>query len=229
MQQIVHDTIGGARLTLRKGTPDRHVAKSCLEAGEFAICKTTIPTLTHNFIIDAGGYIGTAAIWFAQNYPNAKILTIEPSQANYEILLENIEPYPNIVPMNKAVVARSRSVNLMDRGTGDWGFSIVEKPRDNPSPTSLHHIEGITLDELIYDAGVKGVDILKLDIEGGEKEVFNFPGYWVRNTSLLVAELHNRITHGCVAAYKEACAHMEELPASGGEKVFAVNSALIDG
>ncbi len=227
MQQIVYDTIGGARLALRKGTPDRHVAKSCLEAGEFAICKSTLPTLNHNFIIDAGGYIGTAAIWFAQNYPEAKILTIEPSQANYEILLENIEPYSNIVPLNKAVVARSRPVNLMDRGTGDWGFSIVEKPRDNPNPTSLHHIEGVTLDELIYDSKVNGVDILKLDIEGGEKEVFDFPGYWARNTVLLVAELHNRIVQGCGASYRAACAHMDELPASGGEKVFTVNTDLI--
>ena len=176
MTQIVHATIGGAYLALRKGTPDRHVAKSCLEAGEFAVCKSAIPELKYDFIIDAGGYIGTAAIWFAQHYPDARILTIEPSRANFEILLENIRPFPNITALNKAVVARSRQVDLMDRGTGDWGFSIVEQPRDNPNPDSLHLVDGITLDELIYDAGVKGVDILKLDIEGGEKEVFDFPG-----------------------------------------------------
>ncbi|MBX2868708.1 MAG: FkbM family methyltransferase [Acidiferrobacterales bacterium] len=227
MAQIVYDTIGGVSLALRKGTPDRHVAKSCLLTEEFAPCRSSLPKLKFDLIIDAGGYIGTAAIWFALNYPDARILTIEPSQANFEILLENIHPFPNITALNKAIVARSRKVDLMDRGTGDWGFSIVEQPRDNPSPESLHLIDGITLDELIYDADTGGVDILKLDIEGGEKEVFDFPGYWARNTRLIVAELHNRITLGCSQSFEIACAHMEKLPASGGEKVFAVNQALI--
>ncbi len=228
MSKIYYEEIGGARLALRKGTPDRHVAKSCLAKGEFAVCKTLIPELEFNFIIDAGGYIGTAAIWFAMRYPQATVLSIEPSKENFTLLTENVSAFPNIIPVNAAIVARSRSVDLLDRGTGNWGFSVVEKPRDNPNPESLHAIDGVTLDELIYGHQKTGVDILKLDIEGGEKELFDFPGYWIHHSSILIAELHNRIIAGCGESFRNATSHLKVVPDTGGEKIVAVNPDLVD-
>jgi len=45
-----------------------------------------------NIIIDAGANIGLAAIYFANRYPNAKIIALEPEQSNFRILKENVSP-----------------------------------------------------------------------------------------------------------------------------------------
>ena len=73
---LFQDRIGGVDLVLRRHTPDRYVARSCLEEGEFEPCIELLPTLQHDLIIDAGGYIGTAAIAFARAFPDARILTL---------------------------------------------------------------------------------------------------------------------------------------------------------
>jgi hypothetical protein len=44
------------------------------------------------YILDAGGNIGLAAIFFAVNYPDAQILTIEPDKDNYFILINSFVP-----------------------------------------------------------------------------------------------------------------------------------------
>ncbi len=227
MTEIYTESIGGVELKLRRHTPDRFVARSCLVQGEFDLCKEIVTQPRFNFIIDAGGYIGTAAIWFAMQYPESLVVTVEPSSDNFAVLQRNVSQFKNILPIQSAVVARSRYLDLMDRGTGSWGFSVVEKPRDNAEPEQLHRVSGITLDEIIYDHKMQGVDILKLDIEGGEKEVFQYPGYWSHNTAMVVAELHNRITLGCSEQYAKACAHMRQLESSSKEKVMAVNDAML--
>ena len=53
--------------------------------------------------IDAGGNIGLAAIYFANKYPNAKIISIEPEKDNFKMCLKNTKNYDNIIPMQKAL------------------------------------------------------------------------------------------------------------------------------
>ena len=55
-----------------------------------------MPGLKHGLIIDAGGYLGTAAIAFSEAYPDATVVTIEPSPENFALLVQNTAAYPNI-------------------------------------------------------------------------------------------------------------------------------------
>jgi tRNA G46 methylase TrmB len=50
-------------------------------------------------IVDAGANIGLASIYFANKYPDAKIIAIEPEQSNFELFKENVAPYPHIIPI----------------------------------------------------------------------------------------------------------------------------------
>jgi len=54
-------------------------------------------------IVDAGANIGLASICFANKYANATIIAVEPEQSNFELLEENVAPYPNIVPVQAAL------------------------------------------------------------------------------------------------------------------------------
>ena len=51
------------------------------------------------------------------------------------------------------------------------------------------------------------IDILKLDIEGAEKEVFTSNYHrWLPKTRILIVELHDRMKAGCSSAFIKAMA-----------------------
>ena len=52
--------------------------------------------------------------------------------------------------------------------------------------------------------GLKFVDILKIDIEGAEKEVFENSVKWINKVGVIMAELHDNIKAGCSNAFFEA-------------------------
>jgi FkbM family methyltransferase len=87
------------------------------------------------FIIDAGANIGLASVYFASRFPNARILAIEPERKNFEILVKNVERYPNVQPILGALWGERAEVEVVDRGLGNWGFMIEassdsERPKD---------------------------------------------------------------------------------------------------
>ena len=74
--------------------------------------------------------------------------------------------------------------------------------------------------------GIDEIDLLKLDIESGEREVFRLSRSWIDKVDVIIVELHDRIQTGCIRAYVEATAHgRRDLPASG-EKMISKREAL---
>ena len=76
-------------------------------------------------IVDGGANTGMASIYFANKYPNAKIIAVEAEASNFEVLLRNVQPYPTIAPMHAALWNRDGQivVSAPDPGTSaEWGF-----------------------------------------------------------------------------------------------------------
>lgn len=189
-------------LLVRTASPDIRVALSCL-GGEFDELITAVPTIRHPFIIDAGGYIGTAAIVLAEAYPGATVVSLEPSKANFALLKRNVAGYKNIVPLNKALAPEPGVTTLKNRGTGQWGFTIVSKPDDNPSSEAMEQVECVTIGMLMKQFGAAGIGVLKLDIEGGERALFSADTGWIEQTEAICIELHDRIVEGCSDTFEE--------------------------
>ena len=59
-----------------------------------------------------------------------------------------------------------KTITLNNRGTSEWGYTIVSKPLDNPNAKSLHKTPAFRPRDLL-DKREK-IGLLKLDIEGGE-------------------------------------------------------------
>lgn len=81
-------------------------------------------------IIDAGANIGCTSVYFARLYPDARIIAIEPDQDNFDTMLENIRPYPNIIPVKAGLWGRKSGANTFlkveDNGWGNWGRQTFE-------------------------------------------------------------------------------------------------------
>jgi FkbM family methyltransferase len=214
--------ISGVPIVIRTTTPDLEVATSCLN-GEFDYLCAAIPVLRHNLIIDAGGYIGTAAIAFAKKYPSATIVSLEPNTANYQLLVKNTAAWPNIITINKAIAPEPKVATLYDRGTGAWGFTLIEEAAD--CTTSLiEQVQCITIDQIIDQIGAQGIDIIKIDIEGGEYALLSRSIDWINKTTGICIELHDRIVPGCSEVWQAAMAGRKNFY-SDGEKQFSLRAA----
>jgi len=141
-------------------------------------------------IVDAGAYIGFTSIFYAQKFPRARIFAIEPERSNFELMRKNVRPYPNIFPIHAALWSRRSHVSVgapLPRAFGNWGFTVSGKP----GPVSA-----ITIPSLMQNFGIEHIDLLKIDIEGSEKEVFEGCD-WQDRVGSIVIELHDRFKPGC--------------------------------
>ena len=149
-------------------------------------------------IVDAGANIGLASVYFANKYPGAMIIAIEPENDNFELLKRNVEPYRNVIPIHSALWNKNETIKLVDPGIGSWGFMTEEA---NISETKLgkfsHTVKAMTLGKIIADYQLNKIDILKIDIEGAEKEVFEDTSSWIGKVEALIIELHEDMKSGC--------------------------------
>lgn len=150
-----------------------------------------------NNIIDAGANIGLAAVYFANRYPNCKIICLEPEASNTILLKKNIEMYPSITSMQCGLWSKSTYLKIKDSGLGNWGF-IVEETSSN----DLSAIQAVSLPDIIKTYNLETLDIVKMDIEGSEKEVLEAENLheWLSKCNTLVIELHDRMKRGTSAA-----------------------------
>lgn len=62
----------------------------------------------------------------------------------------------------------------------------------------------MTVTDVIEEFGLGQVDLLKLDIEGSEREVMADSAEWIGKISMLIVELHEHMRTGCRAAWESA-------------------------
>lgn len=176
-------------------------------------------------IIDGGGNIGLAAIFFARKFPSAKIITIEPSAENFEVLKANVAPYPAITAVHAALWNEGGMIDLVDRGSGNWGFETGGDGQEHPVVES---VKAMTVSEVINEFGLDHIDLLKLDIEGSEREVMADSAEWIGKTRMLIVELHEHMRDGCCAAWEEAIGGFPDRWKSG-ENDCAARAGFCDG
>ncbi len=146
------------------------------------------------FIIDAGAHIGLTSVYFAQKYPQAKILAIEPDSENYYLLLKNTSPYPNIVPILGALWDKHTHLYINNRYRLKKDQYLKSAEYELSEDNNLHEpaVCAYTIDEIIEQYGIDLIDVLKVDIEGAEKTIFQ-KGYeqWLAKTRIILLEPHD--------------------------------------
>jgi FkbM family methyltransferase len=178
-------------LHLRAGTSDLWMFEEVFIDGEYALPNELHPRL----ILDVGANAGFASVYFANRYPQARILAVEPDPSNVELLRRNVAAYPQVEVVHGAVWFESTTLGLDDRGDKSGIQVRAEAGGD---------VRALTIDELLALANSSRVDILKLDVEGAEKELFEHNPAWLANVGVLMIELHDRFKPGCSKAVYSA-------------------------
>jgi FkbM family methyltransferase len=153
-------------------------------------------TFTPATIVDAGAHIGMASILFARRYPLSKIIAIEPEPSNFALLLKNTSSYKNILPICAALWREDGEVTLGSSNVHPKSaFQVVENGGTR--------VRAVTINTLMREIGIQSIDILKMDIEGSEREVFASCN-WIDNVHVIAIELHDRVRVGCRCAVETA-------------------------
>lgn len=182
-------------------------------------------------IIDAGANIGLSTIHFAQRFPDAKIIAVEPDDQNFELLCRNVRPYRNVMTVKAALGPRSGVVKLRDPGVGPWGYRTVESRGSESAgqARTLAEVPMVTVLDLMQQTNTHHVDILKLDIEGAEADLMAASAAWIDDVDIICAELHDRFMRGCSLAFFQAT-HDFDFEWYRGENVFVarLRSTVLD-
>ena len=183
---------------LRIGTTDISTYQQVLVQRQYEFDKPAAP----RFIIDAGANIGLSAVYFANQFPLAKIVALEPEASNYRMLCENVVPYPQVIPIRAALWRENMDLFLFDSGHGNHGFQVGAN--DARDLGRIGSVPGLTIDAILREAGEAQVDLLKVDIEGAEREVMEGSGEWIDKVGVFMIELHDEIKSGCSKAFHDA-------------------------
>ena len=183
-------------------------------------------SFTPKFILDGGGNIGLTAAYFSSKYPGATVLSVEPDKDNFELLRQNTSAYKNVVPFNAGIWNRSTHLIAKDLGLGNNSIVVEESDENDPGA-----IPALSIPDLMQKMNWPRIDILKLDVEGSEKEIFsqNFES-WLPKTKLLIVEVHDRMRKGCSKAVFSAMNQYDfSLDIAGENLVFTNEDATIQG
>lgn len=166
-----------------------------------------------SYIIDAGANIGLSSIFLANKYRDVVIDAVEVSASNIELLEMNVGPYPNISVIQKGLWGRSATLKIKNPQAEPWAFIVEETRHGDPDG-----IETVSVSDLLQARGKNAVDILKIDIEGAEAEVFGATGTpWLSSVNCLMIELHDHIKPGCSDSVLGAVNHHAHTHTQQGE------------
>lgn len=122
----------------------------------------SIPLKHDDIVVDMGAYVGAYSITCAR-FPVKKVTAYEPTPKSFAIM--QLTQLPNLENINAAIVG-SNNVKTIDfwlaKGIG-VSNSIVKKK---------YKQEKITVSAVNYVEAVKDASIVKIDIEGGEYDIF---------------------------------------------------------
>jgi FkbM family methyltransferase len=198
-------------LLLREGRSDPFFFGQIFLDQEFGPTRT----LELSSIVDLGGNAGLASIWFLNTFPRAKVVTIEANPDNYSSLEANLGPYGDRATVVKggAWWRRTPLALIRRRNEGDAGVREAV-PGDDPATL----MDGWDIPALMARGGFSQIDLLKIDIEGGEVELLlNGAERWLPQVRNLSIELHGP---ECEAALERALAPYTYQRQVLGELIF---------
>jgi len=223
----------------RPGTSDEGVIAQVFKNGDYNLrrlrrgpelagfCELGASSKKASLILDAGANIGASPVFFACSFPKARVVAIEPENDNFELLSVNTRDLP-VECIHGAVGSKPGLVDLVDPGEGSWGFRTSAS---GDGKSTNQSVQCVTINE-IYKAHAHDCFpfIVKIDIEGGEHDLFSENTEWVAKTPLIIIELHDwllprkatsRPFLQCISSYDRDFVYI-------GEHIFSIDNHLIN-
>ena len=131
------------------------------------------------FIVDAGCYIGDTAALFLSRYHESTCVALEPGFA-HELASRNLAEYGGRAILLKAALMGTAEICKIDEA--DTGTQAVHAADGD--------VDAVTIAQILELSPHGRIDILKIDIEGAENELFQSAEDWLHLVDCITIELH---------------------------------------
>ena len=142
-------------------------------------------------ILDCGSNIGLTSLFFLDFFPGSRIVAIEPEIGNFKNLSFNLDQtgLSQVVKIRGAIWSKNTQIKIVRdfRDKNDWSFRVEET-------NEADSIKAFSIKQIMKDYSIEFIDILKIDIEGAEKEIFTSKGVdldFLNVTRCLAIEIHD--------------------------------------
>jgi FkbM family methyltransferase len=182
----------GRDVFYRSGTADPFVLNQILFRSGKKAEYYVPPALNPKVILDIGSNIGASILYFHEQFPDAKIFGFEPHPDTFRILEKNVADLPAVRVFNYGLgVANQRIVVRADQ-VNFGAFNTRDEFKDRGYPAAPVDCEVRRLDDVLRELGVSQVDLIKIDCEGAEADVFStLPGEILNRCQWIVGEFHD--------------------------------------
>jgi FkbM family methyltransferase len=148
-------------------------------------------------LIDVGANQGQFALAWKKFYPGSRIFSFEPVPETFQKLKANTQPFSNINPLNMALGSKSGKLSIYKNGHSHASsFLKVSQFQKEHIPATVdekpEEVAVATLDAMSQELGHLGCSVLKLDVQGFEREVLLGAGNVLKNIDFLIIEMSFR-------------------------------------
>jgi FkbM family methyltransferase len=175
-------------IRLREASADFYTFQEIVEEQVYRGLANRIPRC--RTAIDLGANIGLASLYLDFLYPGVRLVAVEPSPDNFPLLEENLH---RLVAAGRCQILQAAVWSESRRLEADTikaperynGFSV----RECVSPEG-GSIRGMTMPQILDASGFERVDLLKVDIEGAEVQLFQGDVGWLNRVGAIAIEFH---------------------------------------
>ena len=150
----------------------------------------TYPLIKKNpkLILDVGANLGSTSMFFAINYPKAKIFSFEPTEMNFRWLQKNTEIFQNITRIKKGAYFKDTKAKIyLDSESGGRNSIYKNWTKSERYET----VELINFGKFLRTNNlIEKIDILKIDTEGCEVDILTSIEQHLKNIQVIYLEYH---------------------------------------
>lgn len=171
----------GTKLRMRSlRTTDFDIAWQIYWRGDY---EAPQPLLNVQKIVDLGANVGYSCMYWCKKYPECRVTALEPHPRHVGLMKENLARNGMLDRVNVVAAAagsKERNLYLTDAQTSS---AVTAEASD----LEIRVLDVFQISELALGS----IDLLKIDIEGGEYELLSDPRFAELNVRTLVIEWHN--------------------------------------
>lgn len=141
-------------------------------------------------VIDAGSNIGLTAVYLSRFFADSAFICVEPDANNFDMMTFNVETNKvNATRILGGIWSSDTNLKIVKdfRDQNDWSFRVEET-------NEASGLQAFSIGSILKKHGWQSIDILKIDIEGSEKEIFLNPTAdvsFLSITKCIAIEIHD--------------------------------------